>query len=364
MIQKKKEEQGTGAERRDSVWICAGAIVACLIGSGYATGQEILQFFVAYGRWSFPGVLLSLSGLVLVVRRVLTDAWERKMERASEVLRYYCGPLIGRGLGLLMPAVLFATLVVMVSGAGTAMKEYYGWHPIVGRLLLMVPIYLTVVMGLDSLVEIIGRLGPFTILFTVLICGYSAATAPGSFREALLYMEETDFLRASGSWWWSALLYTSFNLFMSLAFFAGMGAHAASRREASFGSILGAGAYGAAAFLMNSALLLHGKAIADCSIPMLYLADRMHPFLGYLFSLILISEIYTTAVPAVWALARMCRREGEPGYGRAVLGLLAAGVAGSLFPFETLLGHLYPLIGYAGLLLLGGILWKMVDFKN
>ncbi len=50
MIQKKKKEQETGAERRGSVWICAGAIVACLIGSGYATGQEILQFFKSYGK--------------------------------------------------------------------------------------------------------------------------------------------------------------------------------------------------------------------------------------------------------------------------------------------------------------------------
>lgn len=29
----------------------AGAIIAFLIGSGFATGQEILQYFTSYGYW-------------------------------------------------------------------------------------------------------------------------------------------------------------------------------------------------------------------------------------------------------------------------------------------------------------------------
>ncbi len=358
--------------------------MACLIGSGYATGQEILQFFAAYGKWGLVGMGVSLLGLLVVTRWVAEDAKHFQMETASQILPFYCGSRLGRILTWGMPVILFSTLVVMISGAGTAMAEYYGWHPLVGRFLLLAPIYLTVTMGLDTLVDIIGRLGPITIVFTVVICVYSIVYTPMSqmmdltgeemswhmwwseWQRALEQMKEMSLPRASGSWPMAALLYTSFNLTMSLAFFAGMGANAATEREARLGSTWGAAAYGVAAIFMSTALTLHGAAIQHVEIPMLYLADRMHPFCGYLFSLILISEIYTTAVPAVWALAREFCPGGEDlpehsaRYSRVVAVLLVMGLLGSLLPFEALVGNIYPAIGYAGILLLAGMIRNRV----
>lgn len=40
----------------------AGAIIAFLIGSGFATGQEILQYFTSYGYWGIFG-----TGLLVLV---------------------------------------------------------------------------------------------------------------------------------------------------------------------------------------------------------------------------------------------------------------------------------------------------------
>lgn len=31
----------------------AGSFIALLIGSGFATGQEIMQYFASYGWWGF-----------------------------------------------------------------------------------------------------------------------------------------------------------------------------------------------------------------------------------------------------------------------------------------------------------------------
>lgn len=352
-------------EKKEKILTFAGAVVACLIGSGYATGQEILQFFAAYGRFGFLGLGLSVAGLAAATERVMRDSYGRKEENPAGILRYYCGERIGRLFTRLMPLILFSTMIVMVSGAGTAMEEYYGWNPYAGRLLILAPIYLTVVMGLDKLVEIIGFLGPFTILFTLIICVERVLHPEVGLPEAYVFMERAETVKAAGSWWLSALLYTSFNLTMSLAFFAGMGAHAASAREAGAGSVMGTAAYGVAAFFMNGALLTSYPAMEGVSIPMLYLADRLHPFFGYLFSLILISEIYTTAVPSLWALAGMYRKETDPGFSRLALLLLGAAFLGSLLPFETLIHAVYPLIGWVGLLLLAGIARKeLTSFRN
>ena len=39
----------------------AGAYVACAIGSGFATGQEILQFFSGHGLASIAGTLVTTA---------------------------------------------------------------------------------------------------------------------------------------------------------------------------------------------------------------------------------------------------------------------------------------------------------------
>ena len=38
----------------------AGAFCALLIGSGFATGQEVMQYFVSYGYWGLAGAIVVL----------------------------------------------------------------------------------------------------------------------------------------------------------------------------------------------------------------------------------------------------------------------------------------------------------------
>ena len=37
----------------------SGAYMAYLIGSGFATGQEVMQFFASYGKAGIAGIVLS-----------------------------------------------------------------------------------------------------------------------------------------------------------------------------------------------------------------------------------------------------------------------------------------------------------------
>ena len=39
------------------------AYVGIVVGAGFSTGQEVMQFFTPYGLWSYIGVVL--SGLIL-----------------------------------------------------------------------------------------------------------------------------------------------------------------------------------------------------------------------------------------------------------------------------------------------------------
>ena len=44
------------------VFAIAGAYVAWVMGSGFATGQEIFQFFTSYGYYSIPMIAICIGG--------------------------------------------------------------------------------------------------------------------------------------------------------------------------------------------------------------------------------------------------------------------------------------------------------------
>ena len=51
------------------VLILAGAIIAFTIGSGFATGQEIIQYYTAYG----------VKGLLVIQKQVQSRSFKKEM---------------------------------------------------------------------------------------------------------------------------------------------------------------------------------------------------------------------------------------------------------------------------------------------
>ena len=68
----------------------AGAYIAFIIGSGFATGQEIIQFYTSYGIWGIGSIAISMF-LFAWVGGTVTDmgfrtrAWRRStpMDRSA-----------------------------------------------------------------------------------------------------------------------------------------------------------------------------------------------------------------------------------------------------------------------------------------
>ena len=68
-----------------------GAYIAFCIGSGYATGQEIMQFFSAFGWKSIGAVIISMVLFVWLGATMMRDGRKLCFKTDTEVWRYYCG---------------------------------------------------------------------------------------------------------------------------------------------------------------------------------------------------------------------------------------------------------------------------------
>ena len=68
---------------------CAGGFVAWVIGSGFATGQEVLQFFTSYGFASYAIILINLIGFLLVGTTLLTTGHKHREIEDFQQFEHY-----------------------------------------------------------------------------------------------------------------------------------------------------------------------------------------------------------------------------------------------------------------------------------
>ena len=358
-----------------NVIIFAGAFIAFLIGAGFATGQEILQYFTSYG---YEGLLTTAAVLLLflyVSVDFISVGYREDFKKGSEVYTYYCGKYVGAFYDYFAILFIFMSYVVMIAGSGATLNQHYGLPTYVGGILMMVLAGGTVVFGLGRIVDVIGKIGPFIVVIAIGLGAYGVLSNPGGIPEGakmvadavdaaakagtdkIMMMsasgEEKELLRAGTSWYASASSYVGFCMLWLAAFLAAMGKQANSIQEARYGVALGAVGFCMGCLILMFGLLAYLPEMVGENIPSLILAVKINPAFAMVFSVIIMAGIYTTAVPLLWQVAARFTEEKSKNFIIATLGLAALGCfIGLLLPFRKVVNYIYVLNGYVGILLI------------
>jgi uncharacterized membrane protein YkvI len=330
----------------------AGAFIALLIGSGFATGQEVLQFFAVdgiKGVWG-SGIFLGLCTYVSV--SLLLDGYKHGFRNSEEVFCYYAGPVFGRVFTWYTLFVIYSVFGLMLAGGGSVLHEHLGWPVWTGSALLAMAVFLTLYFGLRELLDVLGFLGPVLVGLILAVCIVTVFRHPEGIEAGAAAAREMDLLRASGSWWWSGLLYSTLQIMALFSFLPAAGATMGNRREAVAAGILGPFLFFATLVLVIMALLVRMPNLEGKMIPMLDIANHALPAVGSAFALVIMVGIFTTIAPFLWVLLVKFTTDGSGAYRLLSVPLCLGGLLGSLYmPFDRFMNIIYPTIGYSGILL-------------
>lgn len=341
----------------------AGAFIAFLIGSGFATGQEILQYFVAYGLNGLLTAVLMLALFIYVGASFILAGYREKFNKPSEIFQYYCGKHIGLGYDYFTIAFLFMSYVVMIAGSAATLNQHYGINPIIGGMAMMLLAAGTVTLGLEKLVDIIGCIGPSIVVLAIGLGLVSILRTPSGIVEGsdLLSSGAITTMKAGTNWFTSACSYVGFCMLWLAAFLAALGTRANSGKEAVLGSTLGAVGFSGGCVILMLGMLANIKVTAGTQIPSLVLAGLISPTAATIFSTIIFLGIYTTAVPLLWQVStRFAEEKTKKFYGLTVAIAVAGCYIGLALPFNKLVNIIYGINGYVGILLLLFIVIKDV----
>lgn len=327
----------------------AGAYCAFCIGSGFASGQEVRLFFTSQGLMSFGALAISMTLFMWFGSAIMMKGHALQLRSVSTIFRQYCGPVVGAALEIFVPIFIFSVVVIMISGAGATLSEYYGMPPYAGRILMAGFSIVSIIFGLSRLVYIIGMIGPVIIAISIVVGGISIATGTVPLSEAGEITAALEVPQAASLWFVSGALYAAFMVLGSAPFFCGLGTQANSRKEALLGGLLGGFLLIGAAAVMSTGMLCNITDLFSKEVPALTLANNISPLLANFFALVLLLGIYSTAAPMLWSVCNRIAVDSSARFKITAVVLGTFALLGGLLPFSELVGFIYPKTGVVGI---------------
>lgn len=335
----------------------SGAFIALLIGSGFATGQEILQYFAAWGYKGILGVLLCFFLLCFVGMSFISAGYNNRFKNPNDIYKHYCGKILGSFYDYFSIFFIFLSFTVMIGGAGATVSQHYGQSVYVGGVFMMLISIVTVVLGLNKIVDVIGNIGPAIVIIAIFVGVVSTINSldKASMSQVLIHdmVENKEIKVASSNWILAAGSYVGFCMLWLAAFLGQLGSQANSEKEARLGAFGGAFGFSVAVLFMSLGIMFSIPYLKNTQIPTLVLAERIHPILANVFSVIILLGIYTTAVVLLWSVVARFSKEKTLRFKLLTLIFgLFGGIVGLILKFDTLVNYVYVLNGYVGLILL------------
>ncbi|CAM4073644.1 beta-carotene 15,15'-monooxygenase [Psychrobacter arenosus] len=338
----------------------AGVYVGAVIGAGYASGQEVLQFFAGYGFIGLLGAVITMIMLAWYGTVFMELGHQLKTNSHRDVLNYLCGKKVGFFADFILLFFMFGVISIMFSGGGAAIHQYWGLPPVAGKIIIAIMTLSTVIFGFTSSVRALGIISPLMILAVIIISVITFTTYSDQLATVDASLQTLKPDTATPYWWTSAIVYVSYNVIPGVSTFASIGNKEPSLKTVRMGGIIGGLALGICLLFIIMAILSNLENVMSYEIPFLELARNIGPTTGFLFSIILVVAVFTTAVSNLYGFViRFFDSDTETSKFRiltvvvVVLSLLA-----SLFPFSTLVGTLYPALGILGLYVLVCALYK------
>lgn len=337
----------------------ASIYMATIIGAGFASGQEIVQFFSTYEKGGFLGVILAGLLFSVIGCLVLDRVYRDRIRNYGEFIYPMMGLTVGRVVEAAATVFMLCLFFIMVAGAGNIISEklsipYYS-AVLIMSIICMLFIF-TSIQGIVTLSTVITPVLIIGILFTGLYILI--------FRDVTVFSIADILHGISYNWFASAILYVGYNSIMSIMVMTGLLPYLKTRRTARLGGILGGIMLCIVAFILNAALYINYSGAASAELPVLHILGKYDRYMSILYAVLLwLAMLVSAATSGYCFVDRVCSRTGKECYNRnrkrrfiITAGVCAAAVPLSAVGFSRLISLIYPLFGYLGLFIAAVIL--------
>jgi len=336
----------------------AAVYVGTVVGAGFATGREIVEFFSRFGIFGLLGVFIAGSILTYMGSKLMRMAASIGAHSYEEMNVHLFGRFFGRIINVLMLFMLLGVCAVMLSGAGAVFEEQLGLTKSLGILVTIALSLGVMIVGLKGVFAVNTFVVPMMILFSLILFSLSVRL-PGFF-EQIVYIPYAE----DG---WKAVIgpfsYTALNLSLAQAVLVPVAAEIKDDQTVKWGGIIGGIAL--TVILLSSHLtLIMLPGFDTFAIPMAVIMKQLAAGLYWIFVLIVYGEIFTSVIGNIYGLERQIQKHLKLPSMLIVSFLFLICYFISLIDYGTLLSFLYPVFGYISLVFMVLLWMKPVHLQK
>ena len=328
----------------------AFAYVGVIVGAGLASGQDLLQYFLAYGAIGLIGIVaLGVLNIIFGAVALQLGSYYRS-DNHDVVFEQIARPALRRIIDVVLVFSAFTMGFVMLAGAGANLEQQFGLPAWAGSALCAVLVVLTAFLNFDRIMNVIGVFTPIIMVAIAVLMIYSLVTPHASVAE--LDAAARNVTPALPNLVFSTLNYFALCVVGGIAMAFVLGGSilriGEARRAGHIGGVLIALVLGADAV----ALYLNVDRIWNFDVPALEIARSVHPAFAFGYTLVIFALIYNTAFSLFYSTARRFSGGSTARLRIVLIAVVAVGYAASFMGFKKLVGVMYPIIGWLGVALL------------
>ncbi|WP_034659462.1 MULTISPECIES: membrane protein [unclassified Corynebacterium] len=340
------------------------AFIGIVVGAGFASGQEAMQYFVAFGEWGLWGIALAAALMMVTGVSILQLGSYFQAVEHTAVYNKIASPVTAKILDWSTLITLFSIGFVMFAGGGSNINQQFPSIPVwVGGTVMLILVLLVGLMDVDRVTRVIGTITPFIIFFVVLATGYTILTADVDF--ASLNTWAIDNVNTSlPNWWLSALNYTGLNVMTAVSMSIVIGGNFLDNRAVGIGGVIGGFLYLILLALLVFALFFEAKDVNGEDMPVLKLITGIHPVLGVLMTFVIYGMVFNTAIGMFYALGKRLTRNNPQRFYPVYAASCIIGFILSFIGFQSLVSNVYPILGYLGLLMIVVMVYNRIKNRG
>lgn len=329
----------------------AMAFVGLLVGAGFATGKEMMQYYLsfgAHGLWGVAvfGVFMIITGAVIVQAGCYFMA-----EEHGYVFQNLTHPRFSRILDYAVSVTMATMGMMMLAGAGSSVQQSFGIPAWLGSLALAIIVYFVCLLDAERVSTIIGIVTPIMILAVLAVFFWTVFHIPENWSVDLANRLSEQEPSPVSPWWWAAINCAGMSLMCAVGMSLVVGGSHSHLRNVAFGGMLGGIILTALTALETLILLLRIEDAVGKDIPMTAVVDNIHPVAGVILSIIVLLMIFNTALGDFYAFSQRISVSlpQRPRVNLAVILVVCWGV--SLVGFGSLIQVVFPILGYIGIIM-------------
>ncbi len=339
---------------RKIIFKIAGVYTSVILGAGFASGIELLSFFVKFGNRGFYGLLLSGLIFCLVGWAVLELSFQYQISDHGSFLHFVSGRFgkIMEFVVILFIGILFAT---MMAAFGVTCKQTLGLQYSAGVLIFGCLCFVVFLFDLKGIVLINSFLAPVMVVGGILIGLYTFFTN----KQAVF----NDYSSGRG-WVFSALLYSSYNIVTAVSVLVAMSPMIKNKKTAFWGSVLGGSCMTLLGLSLALPLFANYFSIANEELPILVILSDYKKIITNFYVFILIAAVFTTALANGFALFLWLHHKFKTNLLFTKFLVCICGMVVAHIGFSNFVGIFYPLFGYFGFVEIGIILFAWLRLRG